>query len=284
MKRQLFGPFRFGQWVRFAIVGLLAGEMGSTGGCSTNLPFDVPSNRSDQFQLQFPGAPQLALLGLLVVLGFVLGIVLLYVSSRMRFVLFDGVVSGECRIRESWVRRGTPAFRYFIWQLLIILAALASLSVLIGLPLLAAFGMGLFQNARDHVLAIVLGGTVLLFLFLAWIVVFAVVNVVTKDFVVPQMALDNVTAFEGWSRLWAMMKNEKGPYAGYLGMKILLALAAGVIFGILTVIVIIVILIPVGGVSVLTVLAGRAAGLTWNPLTIAVAIVVGGIVLLALFF
>jgi hypothetical protein len=33
----------------------------------------------------------------------------------------------------------------------------------------------------------------------------------------------------------------------------------------------------------LTVLAGRAAGLTWNPLTIAIAIVVGGVILLAFF-
>src|SRR4051812_37115796 len=29
-KRQLVEPFRFGQWVRLAIVGLLAGEMGSS--------------------------------------------------------------------------------------------------------------------------------------------------------------------------------------------------------------------------------------------------------------
>jgi hypothetical protein len=35
-------------------------------------------------------------------------------------------------------------------------------------------------------------------------------------------------------------------------------------------------------VGAITVLAGRAAGLAWNPLTIAIAIVVGGIVLTAL--
>jgi hypothetical protein len=286
MKRQLFGPFRFGQWVRFAVVGFLAGEMGSSGGCGTRLPFDLPSQRSDQFQAPFPGAGPLAVLsiGLLIVLAFALAILLLYISSRMRFVLFDGVVAGECRIRESWSRRGTPAFRYFVWQILIILAAIVSLCVLIGLPLLAAAGLGLFQNPRDHVLAFVFGGLALLLLLVAWIVVFATVNVVAKDFVVPQMALENITAGEGWSRWWRMMKTEKGPYAGYLGMKLLLAIAAGVIFGIVTLIVIVVILVPVGGIGALTVLAGRAAGLTWNPVTIAIAIVIGSLILLAMFF
>ena len=283
MKRQLFSPFRFGQWLRFAVVGFLAGEMGSGGGCSTNIPFD--SSDSEQFQgVGLPGDALTALgVVVLVILGIALGIILLYISSRMRFVLFDGVVAGECRIRDSWSRRGGPAFRYFIWQLLLILAAVISLCVVVGIPLLLAFGAGLFQNPQENVLALVLGGLVLLLILLAWAIVFGVVTVFTKDFVVPQMALEDLTASEGWSRLWAMMKSEKGPFAGYVGMKIVLAIAAAILLGIITLIVILVLLIPVGGVGALTVLAGRAAGLTWNPLTIAIAIVVGGIILLAFF-
>ena len=63
-------------------------------------------------------------------------------------------------------------------------------------------------------------------------------------------------------------------------MKIVLSFAAAVILFIATVIVLLVLLIPVGGVGAITVLGGRAAGLTWNPLTIAIAIVVGGIILI----
>ncbi len=78
------------------------------------------------------------------------------------------------------------------------------------------------------------------------------------------------------------MSAEKVGYAGYLGMKVALSLAAGIVLGIVTLLVVLVILIPVGGFGVITVLGGRAAGLTWNPLTIAIAIVVGAIVVLAL--
>jgi hypothetical protein len=85
----------------------------------------------------------------------------------MRFVLFDSIVNGECRIRDSWSRRGTPAFRYFLFQIAVALAAFASLGVLIGVPALLGFGMGLFENPRQHILALVLGGLLVGLLFLS---------------------------------------------------------------------------------------------------------------------
>jgi hypothetical protein len=79
-----------------------------------------------------------------------------------------------------------------------------------------------------------------------------------------------------------MMNTEAGGYAGYIGMKIALSLGAAIVLGLISIIVILVLLIPIGGVGVITVLGGRAAGLSWNPLTIALAIVAGVIILLAL--
>jgi len=75
-----------------------------------------------------------------------------------------------------------------------------------------------------------------------------------------------------------MLQSEKGSYAGYLGLKIVMALAAAVIVGIATLIVVLILLIPVGGFGVVAVLLGKAAGLTWNLYTITVAVVVGCIV------
>jgi hypothetical protein len=219
---------------------------------------------------------------ILVVLALILGVIFLYISSRMRFVLFDSIVQGECRIRASWNQRGTPALRYFIWQLVFGLVAIVSLAAFIGIPLVIAIRAGAFRNPGDHIPLLVLGGLAALLIFFAWLIIFGIGTVLTKDFVVPQMALEDRTAVEGWSRLWAMMKAEKGGYAGYIGMKILLALAAAIVLGIITFVVILVLLIPVGGVGIFAVLGGRAAGLTWNPLTIAIAIVCGALILLAL--
>ena len=286
-KRLLFVPFRPGQWLRFALVGFLAGEMGGSGGCSSlRVPLNLPDSQSgEQFQAGIPGAPGfLFFLGIALALFLVLVLVIVftYINSRMRFVLFDSIVNGECRIRDSWSRRGTPAFRYFLFQIAVALAAFASLGVLIGVPALLGFGMGLFENPRQHILALVLGGLLVGLLFLTWLIAFILLQVLTKDFIVPQMALDDVTATEAWRRLWNMMSADKVGYAGYLGMKVALSLGAAIVLGIVTLLVFLVILIPVGGLGVITVLGGSAAGLTWNPLTIAIAIVVGAIVFLAL--
>ena len=98
------------------------------------------------------------------------------------------------------------------------------------------------------------------------------------------MALEDISAFEGWRRLLPMLKLEKGGYAGYLGMKIVMALGTAVVVGIITFIVILILLIPVGGVGVVAVLLGKTAGLTWNLYTITLAVVVGCVVLAILLY
>jgi hypothetical protein len=203
-------------------------------------------------------------------------------ASRMRFVLFDAVVEGECRIRDSWGRRGAPAFRYFVFQILFALTGFISVAALIGLPILAALTGGLFQNASQHIVALVLGGIVVGGLFLVLLFTLVLIQVLTKDFVVPQMALEDVSVSDGWSRLWSFLKADKVGYAGYIGMKIVLRIAASIVLGIMGFIALLLILIPFGGIGLIGVLAGRAAGLEWNPLTIAIAIVFGTLAVLAL--
>jgi hypothetical protein len=204
------------------------------------------------------------------------------VSSRMRFVLFDSVVQGECRIRDFWSRRGKPAFRYFVWQILMTLLGLASFVAIIGVPLLAALSLGLLSRPREHVVPLVLCGILIVLLFLADIVVLVLIHVLTKDFVVPQMALDNTTALEGWRRLWPMMEQDKGAYAGYIGMKLVLSIAAVVVLGIVTFIVLAAVFLPVGGVGVLAMLWARNAGMVWTPETVAIAVVAGVLALVVI--
>ncbi len=86
----------------------------------------------------------------------------------------------------------------------------------------------------------------------------------TKDFVVPQMALEGIGAFEGWRRLWPMITAEKGRYAGYIGLKILMAIGAGIVVGIVTVILGLIIVIPTAGLGLIAVVTGKTAGLDWT--------------------
>jgi hypothetical protein len=225
-----------------------------------------------------------SLIVVLMVTGLVLLVLFLYVNSVMRFILFDGVLAKECRIRESWSRRQGPGRRYFVWQILLFLCWLAGLTILIGIPAGFAFVVGWLRNPKEHMIPLILGGMALFFVVMLFVVAQLLVHVMTKDFVVPQMALEDISAIEGWRRLWPQIKAEKGSYAGYIGMKIVMAIGAAVVLGVVSAIVILLFLIPVGGLGAVAVIAGMAAGLTWNLYTITLAVVVGSCLILLLLY
>lgn len=287
-KQQLLQPFRLAQWAKLALVGFLAGEL-SPGGCNTG-NLQLPSHAGGGQRFVDSGLPNfdpmmfLPLIGLLIVVATVLWILFLYVSSVMRFILFDSVIAKRCEIQLYWARRHGAGLRYFVWQLLFLLAMVAGITILLGIPAALAVAAGWLQDPRQHLVPLILGGMVLFFLVMSFIVLFLVVHVLTKDFVVPAMALENISAIEGWRRLWPMLKAEKGSYAGYLGMKIVMALGTAVVVGIITVIVVLILLIPAGGFGIVAVLAGKTAGLTWNLYTITLAVVAGCVVLAILLY
>ncbi len=246
-RQQLTRPFRANQWAKLGLVGLLAGEMSSGGGGCNPGSFQMPHpNHSQRFlELPFPSAMFTAsLIAVLVVAAFFLFILFLYVNSVMRFVLFDSVVAKECRIWQSWSRRQGPGRRFFVWQILLALASIMGFTILVGIPAGFAFLVGWLRDPKEHMIPLILGGMVLFFVLLLFVVVQMVVHVMTKDFVVPQMALEEIGAIEGWRRLWPQIKREKGGYAAYIGMKIVMAIGAAIILGIVSAIVILLFLIP----------------------------------------
>jgi hypothetical protein len=283
-KKQLFQRFRFGQWTRLAVVGLLAGELGSSGGCNgNNFNWNQQHGGARHFiDPGFSGVDPALLAGLIAVLviaGLVVGIVLMYISSVMRFILFDSVMAKECHIREGWSHRQGPGLRFFLWKLIYLLVTLAGLTVLLGIPAGFAFAAGWLKAPKEHVIPLVLGGILVFFALMIFVLVLAVVFVLTKDFVVPQMALEGIGVMEGWRRLWWMMKAEKARYAGYIGMKIVMAIAAGIVVGIAALILGLIIAIPTVGLSIIAIITGKTAGLTWNAYTITLAVVVGCVLL-----
>ncbi len=286
-KQQLFQPFRAGQWVKLAFVGLLAGEL-TTGSCGNfNGNFRPPRHPNQFLAPAFPHIDPvlLALLvALLLVLGFLFWIFLLYVNSVMRFILFDSVIARNCEIGEGWSRRQGPGLRYFLWQIVFGLTTLGGFVILVGIPAAFAFAAGWLTKPKEHLAPLILFGIGLFFVSFAFVVIAAVVHAFTKDFVIPQMAIENVSAFHAWGRLLPMLSAEKGSYLGYVLMKIVMTIGVGIVLGIVTTIVILVSLIPIGGLGALFILAGKAAGFTWNLYSITAAVVVGFAVLMAIFY
>jgi hypothetical protein len=284
MKADLFQPFRWGFWVRIGVLGFVTGEMSAGGGCN----FNNTSNWNTHHQNQFSAAPPfghfdphmlLAILPVIIGVALILGLIMTYIGSVCRFTLLEAVLNGRVSIRDGWERWQRQGVRFFVFRLLFGLVFLCFIGV-IALIILAMVGVSGFTRGGPSggaIVAIVLG--VLTILIFA--IPFVLVYLLAKDFAVPVMALEDATFGEAWRKVWAMVRSETGSVAGYIGMKIVLTIAAGVIFGIVIFIAVLVLIVPVGGLGVVSVLAGKAAGLTFTPLTITL-LVAAAVILIGL--
>jgi hypothetical protein len=94
------------------------------------------------------------------------------------------------------------------------------------------------------------------------------------------MALEDLDFADGWHRLLGMIGREKGRYAVYLLLKLVLSLAASILFGILALFAALLVVIP----GAAAVVAGHVAGLGWSVTTISLAIIFGSLLLLLLVY
>src|SRR4029077_13213943 len=115
--------------------------------------------------------------------------------------------------------------RFFGFNLLYGLIFWAVLGV-VGLMLWLMFRSS-SMHASGAVALVVAVVVIFAVLFVA--VIAAVGYIFIKDFTIPMLAIENASMSSALSRLWRMIRAHPGAYAGYWGMKILLALAAAVL-------------------------------------------------------
>ena len=288
---QLAEPFRFSQWARLALLALATGELSSGGGCSnafSRFPSQFPkpshsfvdASGIDLKSLLHGIDPALLVTLFLVVLvgGLVMMLVWIFVASVSRFMLFEAVLTKNCGpLGAGWQRWQGPGLKYFGWQLILFVISISVAAVLF-LPLLLPI-LATVKNNRDFGPGLFLAFLPMILVFGAFSLILALIHLFSKDFVVPLMALDGVGVFEAWKRLWAMIKVEPLSYAGYVGMKIVLAIGASVVFGILSGIAAAIVAVPFVVVGVILALMAKGGGLSWNAVTITALVVLGVIAL-----
>lgn len=288
-KRQLFQPFRFSFWARMALVALASGEFYGSGGWG-GLHFTVPGTRPGQghffsamvdprWQFLMHYLPWVVL-GVLFLIAFFL--FWMYASSVFRFILFDSVLNAHCQIKEGWRRWNSQGTRFFLWRIFLGLAFIVAAGILCGIAALVIIKSGGTVNPRQHIALLVVIGLGIFLLLACLIIVTALIALFARDFVIPVMALEDVGIIEGWRRVIAMLKSEKGAYLGYVLIKIVLVVGSTIIFGILTLMAVLIFLIPLsiagyGGYSY-----AKATGLLWHFPAVAVGIILGGAAIAAI--
>lgn len=290
-KRQLFAPFRLQRWARLALVCLITGDFAGGGGGPTG-NFTLPSSRTRggrgllaignlHWSEILPWLPWI-LAGVAVV--FLLIFLWIYIASVYRFVLLDSVLYDRCELKGCW-RRWEPRGRsFFYWCLAIFVGSLAGSCLIIGTPLFIAWRAGFFHDPGQHLLALILGGVAFFFILLAFFLVVAIAGLCAKDFCIPIMAMENVGVLDAWRRLLPLLAAEKMAFTGYVLMKIVLAIGSALIFGIITFVALLILIIPLGIVAAILFFGGKAIGLTFNVATLSILVVMGGIILTGILY
>lgn len=282
MKHQLFAPFRFGKWLRLAVMAFLSGEMG---GCNLNLnlPYTGGGQSGSSGGSRFLEAPPpwesivhsphfFEIAALLLVALLALGLLLVYVGAVFRFILFDAVAYNRAEIRAAWSRWSPQGGRLFGWMLAFMGAWLAGLAVLLGIP-------GLILWRQYHAAGSVGAGAITLLVlgglaFFVFLVAMLVSWVLAKDFLVPLMALENLGAGDATRRLWKMLGLDKSGYVIYIVMKALLAVASAIVVAIAGLIGALVVLLPVVLLGVLL-LSSNFKYHVWDTSGIVIAVFLG---------
>ena len=245
---------------------------------SSAIPFDLPGINSAQVShhiAQFIGLIVVAIFAVIL-----LGFVFLYINSVFRFILFESVVRRHCSISEGWRKWRRAGGRFFLWQIVYQIAASLFLAIVIGLPLALALAAGWATNLREHIGRMIGGVILFVGLALVFVLIAAAVQVLAKDFLVPIMALEDLDFADGWHRLLAMIGAEKGRFAVYLLLKLVLAIAAAILFNILAIIPALLVVIP----AIAVVVAGKAAGMVWNVTTVSLGIILATLLVAVLIY
>ena len=292
MRDQLFRPFRLGQWTRLAIVGILSGETAGSGSC--RLPLGNGSTRpSNRFQSSAANdydtiiqwmSDHLWLVGAIVGALLLLVLLFMFVNSVFRFVLYESVVARHCSIRKGWRRWQTEGWQFFLWQLALMVVGVVGLVAIVAIPAFAVYRLGWTESASAHVPALLLTILTAGLVLFAFIVLVAVARVLANDFVVPFMALEHVGVIDGWRHVRQLVLGAKADTALYLLIKVGLSIVAIIFFFIVLVIVLAVLGLTVGTMGIAAWSATKAMALTWNAVTVTLAVVGGTVALLALIY
>ena len=278
MVRVLFRPFSLRKWLSLGFISLIAYGMSGGGG-----GFNVPGNYGGNQHPNWPGHnpwPEIMHFLPLIILGFIvlvaIGLLVSWIGSVFHFIYVDNLVRNSGAIAEPFGRFRRQGTSYFLWRLvfgLIYMALILSIVAVVVFSVLAASHGG--GSAGLMVLAIVVGVLVIIPL----VIVAAIIDLFVRDFVTTVMYVRGVGIMEAWSIAWPIIKQNAGQVALYILILIALAIAIGMFGLVVALLGLVVVGIPVGILSAVAILAGKAMGLTWTVPVIAVAATFGCIVL-----
>ena len=239
VKTMLFKPFDLGKWFTIGFCAWLAflGEGG--GGLNFNNSFNNSgSNNGSAGESLRHGYHQardfvldnlgwiIPLAAVVMILLLVLWLVILWLSSRGKFMFLHCVALDKAEVGVPWSKFGHEANSLFWFRLVLSLISMVLMLPMLGFIVLLIVRMVLHgePDAGGIMAALGLG---VVFVLLA--IVFALINKFTEDFVVLIMFLRGGKCLAAWREYLGLFKLHAGMFTLYILFQILLAMAISII-------------------------------------------------------
>ena len=240
VKTMLFKPFDLGKWFIIGFCAWLAYLGESGGGLNINNSFNTSGGNSrgsagDSLRHGYHQARDFVMdnLGWIIpvaavamILLLALWLVILWLSSRGKFMFLHCVALDKAEVGVPWSKFGREANSLFWFRLV-----LSLVSMVLMLPMLvfiAVLIVRMILRGEPDVGGIMAAlGIGVVFFLLA--IVFALINKFTEDFVVPIMFLRGGKCLPAWREFLGLLKLHAGMLALYILFQILLSMAISII-------------------------------------------------------
>lgn len=166
------------------------------------------------------------LAAVLVLVILIFSVILLWLSSRGKFMFLDNVVHNRALVREPWNQFQSAGNSLFWWRLFFGMIVLISLVGIIG-----GAGYYLFTTFDPDTLSSTWIGVLVISCLVLFLLIFLMsyVAMLLEDFVIPMMYRNDLGVMDAWRSVLSLHNSHLGSFILYFLWKALLGLAAAII-------------------------------------------------------
>jgi hypothetical protein len=219
-------PFRWTTFLKLCLVAAITEGIGTNLQSNGNKHSPSPGSAGDVI---FHFTPEMiaAIVAMSLLLIFV-GLLIVYLVTRLRFAYFHCLVTNTRLIRPGWEMYRPQANRFFrmnIWVGLCFLL-MAALMVAPFVPGFIRLFKGIQAGHGPDVQLILSLALPLIPIFLLILVAAIALDIILRDWMLPHYALDNATAAQAWAAVSERAMREKGSFLAYAVLRIVLPIIA----------------------------------------------------------
>jgi hypothetical protein len=219
MKRFLFQPFDLGRWMVLGFTAWLAGLADGNGGGNEGLRIsrDIDDDgvggflegvRDGVAEFFAHDIAVLLVVGI-VIAALVIGVLVLWLSSRGRFMFLDNLVHRRTEVAAPWSAYAAQADSLFLWRLGWTLVVLVVVGLLVAGFAFVALPLSVVDVPTALGLPVAIGLGILLFVA---IVAISYVEYFLDLFVAPLMYRHRLSATAAWALFLDLFQRHPGPF------------------------------------------------------------------------